>query len=93
MSHHMISASGVFMPDEYEPAGGRTFVPGPVLDLHVDGAFAAGARAALVSTTDAADVIAAPAGGGTIQRWTVSAQKSFSPAEPLAATGTSVAAM
>jgi hypothetical protein len=81
------------MPDDYQPAAPRTLLPGPTLDLHSGAPFGSGARAAFVSTTEGADVVAAPGGGGPVQRWTVSADKAFAPAEPLTAAGASVAAM
>jgi hypothetical protein len=93
MEHHMVSASGVFMPDDYDPGAARSVLPGPTLDLHGDPTFAAGGRAAFVSTIDGADVVAAPAGGGPIMRWTVGADKSFAPAGSLGTAGVAPSAM
>lgn len=93
MEHHMVSASGVFMPDEYVPGGSRSMVPGPMLDLRADPAFGSGAQAAFVSTIEGADVVAAPATGGAVQRWTVGADKTFTAAGPLAASGVAPSAM
>jgi hypothetical protein len=93
MEHHMVSASGVFMPDDYDPGAPRSVLPGPTLDLHGDPTFAAGGRAAFVSTIDGADVVAAPAGGGPIMRWTVGADKSFAPAGSLGTAGVAPSAM
>jgi hypothetical protein len=93
MEHHIVSASGVFMPDDYEPAGARMIMPGPILDLQSNAAMAGGARAAFVSTIDSADVVVAPSGGGPVQRWTVTAGKTFVAADALVASGAAVAAM
>lgn len=93
MEHHMVSASGVFMPDEYDPGGTRTMVPGPTLDLRANPAFAAGAQAAFVSTIEGADVVAAPGAGGQVQRWTVGADKAFTVAGPFGGSGVTPSAM
>jgi len=93
MEHQMVSASGVFMPDEYDPGAPRSMLPGPTLDLRGDPTFAAGARAAFVSTIDGADVLAAPASGGAVLRWTVDADKTFVGAGPLGSSGVAPSAM
>jgi len=90
---HTVSASGVFLAEDYEPGTPRALSDGPALDLRADAALDNGGRAAFVSTPNGADLFVAPTAGGTIQRWTVGADGAFTPAAPMAATGTTVAAM
>jgi len=90
---HTISASGVFLAEDYEPGTPRALSDGPALDLRADAALGDGGRAALVSTPNGADLVIAPTAGGAIRRWTVGADGAFAPAAPMAATGATVAAM
>ncbi len=90
---HQVSTSGAFLADDYQPGSPRVITAGPTLDLSAQPLFSDGAAAAFVSTPSGADVVAVPAAGGPIQRWTATPTGTFDPADPYRATGTAVAAM
>ena len=90
---HTVSASGVFLAEDYRPGTPRMLSAGPAVDLSDDAAFGGGARRSFVSTPTGADLVAVPAVGGPVARWTVGPDGAFTPAEPLAAAGSTVASM
>ncbi len=90
---HQISTSGVFLADDYQPGTPRVISAGATLDLTATALFNQGAAAAFVSTPTGAELVAVPAQGGPIQRWTVTPTATFAPADPYPASGSAVAAM